>query len=304
MIRAYARMERALGSYGLARRPSETPLEYLARALTSLRVGRRSVERLSRAVRAREVQPARDRPLDEDRGARGARGAARRAGGSRRMSRWSRRRRLLAAAILAVVAIAIALALSGAAPRDRALRLPAAPGADRGRRASARASARTWPPTPRFERLIPARDEPEARVLQLEGLVGRLAGGNPNAFDLHQRIRPLVREIVAAQLARGARHRPRAATPSAPSSYVGPWTWQLIRPDLAAAARPLERARGRRASWTSWSTELERLCDASSASTRCGRSPTGSSTRSRRRSSASATRSSSCCSGCSPTATC
>ena len=47
MIRAYARMERALGSYGLARRPSETPLEYLARALTSLRVGRRSVERLS-----------------------------------------------------------------------------------------------------------------------------------------------------------------------------------------------------------------------------------------------------------------
>jgi hypothetical protein len=47
VIRAYARMERALGSYGIARRPSETPLEYLARALTSLRVGRRSVERLS-----------------------------------------------------------------------------------------------------------------------------------------------------------------------------------------------------------------------------------------------------------------
>jgi len=47
VIRAYARMERALGSYGVARRPSETPLEYIARALTSLRVGRRSVERLS-----------------------------------------------------------------------------------------------------------------------------------------------------------------------------------------------------------------------------------------------------------------
>ena len=47
VIRAYGRMERALGSYGLARRPAETPLEYLARALTSLRVGRRSVERLS-----------------------------------------------------------------------------------------------------------------------------------------------------------------------------------------------------------------------------------------------------------------
>jgi hypothetical protein len=47
VIRAYARMERALGSYGFARHPSETPLEYLARALSSLRVGRRSIERLS-----------------------------------------------------------------------------------------------------------------------------------------------------------------------------------------------------------------------------------------------------------------
>ena len=73
VIRAYARMERALGSYGLARRPSETPLEYLARALTSLRVGRRVGRAPVRALRAREVQPARDRPLDEGRGARGAR---------------------------------------------------------------------------------------------------------------------------------------------------------------------------------------------------------------------------------------
>jgi len=47
VIRAYARMESALGSYGIARRPWETPLEYLARALTSLRVGRASVERLA-----------------------------------------------------------------------------------------------------------------------------------------------------------------------------------------------------------------------------------------------------------------
>jgi hypothetical protein len=47
VIRAYGRMERALGSYGIARRPSETPREYINRALTALRVGRRSVERLS-----------------------------------------------------------------------------------------------------------------------------------------------------------------------------------------------------------------------------------------------------------------
>jgi hypothetical protein len=47
VIRAYARMEQALGAHGLARRSAETPLEYLARALTSLHVGRRSVERLT-----------------------------------------------------------------------------------------------------------------------------------------------------------------------------------------------------------------------------------------------------------------
>jgi hypothetical protein len=47
VIRAYARMEGALGLHGLARRPSETALEYLARALASLRVGRPSVERLT-----------------------------------------------------------------------------------------------------------------------------------------------------------------------------------------------------------------------------------------------------------------
>jgi hypothetical protein len=47
VIRAYARMERALAAHGLARRPSETALEYLARALTSLHVGRASVERLT-----------------------------------------------------------------------------------------------------------------------------------------------------------------------------------------------------------------------------------------------------------------
>ena len=46
MIRAYGRMESALGSYGLQRRLSETPLEYIGRSLTSLRVGRASVERL------------------------------------------------------------------------------------------------------------------------------------------------------------------------------------------------------------------------------------------------------------------
>jgi len=47
VIRAYARMERALAYHGLPRRPHETSLEYLARLLTSLRVSRPSVKRLT-----------------------------------------------------------------------------------------------------------------------------------------------------------------------------------------------------------------------------------------------------------------
>jgi hypothetical protein len=47
VIRAYGRMETALGQHGLPRGSSETPLEYLARALSSLLSGGRSVDRLT-----------------------------------------------------------------------------------------------------------------------------------------------------------------------------------------------------------------------------------------------------------------
>ena len=47
VIRAYARMEQVLGRHGLARRPFETSLEYLRRALATLRVSSRAVQRLA-----------------------------------------------------------------------------------------------------------------------------------------------------------------------------------------------------------------------------------------------------------------
>ena len=47
IIAAYARMERALGSAGVPRRPSEAPLEYLARALRSLDASGPAVTRLT-----------------------------------------------------------------------------------------------------------------------------------------------------------------------------------------------------------------------------------------------------------------
>ena len=47
VIAAYARLERALAAYGLPRRPSEAPAEYVARILVDLDVGRASVQRLT-----------------------------------------------------------------------------------------------------------------------------------------------------------------------------------------------------------------------------------------------------------------
>ena len=47
VIKAYERMERALGAHGLARAQAETPSEYLARALGLLAAGARSIGRLT-----------------------------------------------------------------------------------------------------------------------------------------------------------------------------------------------------------------------------------------------------------------
>ena len=47
VIAAYARLERVLAAHGVARRPSEAPLEYLARILASLQVGDEAVATLT-----------------------------------------------------------------------------------------------------------------------------------------------------------------------------------------------------------------------------------------------------------------
>jgi multisubunit Na+/H+ antiporter MnhB subunit len=47
IIAAYARMERALGLYGLPRRESEAPLEYMTRVLTELKASEWAIRRLT-----------------------------------------------------------------------------------------------------------------------------------------------------------------------------------------------------------------------------------------------------------------
>jgi len=47
VIAAYARLERVLAAHGLARRPADAPLEYLARVLSDLSVSANAVQRLT-----------------------------------------------------------------------------------------------------------------------------------------------------------------------------------------------------------------------------------------------------------------
>jgi hypothetical protein len=139
---------------------------------------------------------------------------------------WSRVR-IVAVAVIAAGALGIGVALAGP---DRGVAFYAYVLAVVALAAAAIGSrvGKAWPATPAFERLLPLRIEPEPRVLQLEGLVNRLAA--PIEYDVHNRLRPLVQEIVSARLA--AQHgldidrRPERA-----QALVGPRTWELIRPD-------------------------------------------------------------------------
>ena len=171
------------------------------------------------------------------------------------MRRW-RRRRVVAVVVGAVVMVAIAIALSGSA-RGIALYayllfvvlIAVLTIGSRIRR--------VWPRTQPFERLIPSRPPHDGRVPQLETLSGRLSGGEPNAFDLYHRIRPLVQQIVVARLARGYGVDLESRAERA-ERYVGPWTWQLIRPDLQPPVDSWSRAWSRR-ELDQLVTELEQL---------------------------------------------
>jgi hypothetical protein len=70
----------------------------------------------------------------------------------------------------------------------------------------------------------------EDRVPQLEALERSLASGSHNAFELHYRLRPIVREIVRARLARyhgiDLDRQPERAR-----ALAGARAWELTRPD-------------------------------------------------------------------------
>jgi hypothetical protein len=144
------------------------------------------------------------------------------------VSRWDRRRVALAGAACAV-AIVLGLALAGAA-RGIALYAYVLFLAGLGVAALAARLRAAWPATPRFQRLLPPPDPPMGRIVQLDGLTGRLAGGYPNEGEVHARLRPLVQDVAAARLA-GRHGVDLERMPGRARALVGPRTWELVRPD-------------------------------------------------------------------------
>lgn len=84
----------------------------------------------------------------------------------------------------------------------------------------------TVPLDRRLQRTQP-RDE---RVIQLETLSRRIGAAETSSFDLHYRLRPLLREIAAARLAR--QHGIELdRQPDRSQALVGEQLWELIRPE-------------------------------------------------------------------------
>jgi hypothetical protein len=72
------------------------------------------------------------------------------------------------------------------------------------------------------------------RVGQLESVARALDLAETSSFDLHNTLRPIVREIAAARLARHGVSLERQ--PERARELIGVQTWELVRPDREAPA--------------------------------------------------------------------
>ena len=73
------------------------------------------------------------------------------------------------------------------------------------------------------------------RVGQLESVARALDLAEASSFDLHNALRPIVREIAAARLARHGVSLDRQ--PERARALLGAPAWDLVRPDREAPAR-------------------------------------------------------------------
>jgi hypothetical protein len=87
---------------------------------------------------------------------------------------------------------------------------------------------------PRGETVPLERSPPSQRVGQLESVARALDLAETSAFDLHNVLRPMVREIAAARLSRHGVSLDRQ--PERARALLGPQAWELVRPDREAPA--------------------------------------------------------------------
>lgn len=81
-----------------------------------------------------------------------------------------------------------------------------------------------------LERRLRPPPQREQRIAQLETLTRRLSVGESSTFDLHYRLRPLLREIAVARLAR--RHGVDfTRSPERARSLLGEQLWEILRPE-------------------------------------------------------------------------
>ncbi len=87
---------------------------------------------------------------------------------------------------------------------------------------------------PRGEPVPLERPPRSQRVGQFESVARALDLAEASAFDLHNVLRPIVREIAAARLSRHGVSLERQ--PERARALLGPLAWELVRPDREAPA--------------------------------------------------------------------
>ena len=92
---------------------------------------------------------------------------------------------------------------------------------------------------PRAEPLPLEQPPRSRRVGQLESVARALDLAEGSSFDLHNVLRPIVREVAAARLARHGVSLERQ--PERARSLLGAQAWELVRPEREA---PVGRGRG------------------------------------------------------------
>ena len=141
--------------------------------------------------------------------------------------------RALVAAAVAIAGLAIALVMrpgdSGLAAEAFVLFVGAL-----GMGLLAQVVARLFPTTPSKIHAAKRPQRKDKRLASLEKIERELEMATQSAFDTHYRLRPLLRELAAARLARAGVELDRPGSRAA--ELLGPETWELVRPDRVRPA--------------------------------------------------------------------